>query len=103
MTTREVKEGKQPQGVDESVAYTLTTTPWGSTPTSVAVTAYDITAGAHTDVSTTVLTGSASTVGDVITTPKVGGLTAGNVYRIEVKFTVSGNTFEAYFVIGAEQ
>ena len=29
---REVKESPLPQGIDERIAYTLTTTPWGSNP-----------------------------------------------------------------------
>jgi hypothetical protein len=31
MTSREVVEGKKSQGVDENIAYTITTTNWGST------------------------------------------------------------------------
>ena len=99
--SREVKESPLLQGTDEQIAYKLTTTPWGSSPGSVAVTAWDITT-TRTEVTSTVLSGSASTSGDVITTPVVKSLTAGNVYRVECKFTCSGNIFEAYFIINAE-
>ena len=102
---REVKEGKQYQGVDEYIAYNITTTPWGSTPTSVAVKAFLMgnpgTKG--TDVTATVLTGSASVTGDIITLPALSALTLGRVYRVEVKFTCSGNIFEAFFWVEAEE
>lgn len=100
--SREVKESPLRQGADEQIAYTLTTTPWGSTPSAVAVAAYDITTNARTDVTTTVLSGSASVASDIITTPVVKSLTAGSVYRVEVKFTCSGNIFEAFFIVNAE-
>ena len=100
--SREVKESPLRQGTDEQIAYTLTTTPWGSTPTSVAVAAYDITSGTRTLVTSTVLSGAASVSGDVITTPVVKSLTASSVYRLEILFTVSGNIEEAYLIINAE-
>ena len=46
---REVEQGALEQGADESIAYTVTTTPWGSNPTGVAVVAYKITECARTD------------------------------------------------------
>jgi len=39
----------------------------------------------------------------VITTPLVTGLTAGNIYRLEIKFVTGGNTLEAYAIIQAEK
>lgn len=103
MIKREIVEGKQVQGIDESIAYTVTTTPWGSSPVSVSVKAYDITGPAYTDVSSTVLSGAASVSGDVITTPVLTALTEDHRYRVEVKFTCSGNTYEAYFFVDAEK
>ena len=81
------------QGADEQIAYTLTTTPWGNTPTSVAVVLKN---SAGTDVSSTCLSGSASVSGDVITTPIVKSLTADAQYRLEIKFTISGNIVETW-------
>lgn len=101
--SREVKEGVQLQGKDEIIAYELTTTPWGSSPTNVAVTLWDVTAATWTDVSSTMLSGAASVAGDVITTPLVTGLTAGSTYRLEVKFSTGGNTLEAYAIIEAQK
>ena len=99
---REVVEGRLAQGVDEQIAYTITTTPWGSSPGTLSVKAYDVTSSL-TDVSTTVLSGAASAVGDVITTPTVKSLTEAHLYRIEVKFTCAGNIYECYFEIHAER
>jgi hypothetical protein len=90
------------QGNDESIVYSITTTSWGSTPVVVAVKAYDVTGGTREDVTDTVLSGSSSVDGDVITLPAVGGLTPGKMYRIEVQFTSGGNTFEPYIEIIAE-
>lgn len=100
---REVKEGIQRQGVDEKIAYKITTTPWAASPTSVVVKAYDITVdGVRTDATSTVLSGSASVNGDVITLPLLQALTYGKTYRVEVQFTVAGNLFETYFIVKAE-
>lgn len=101
--SREAKESKLVQGADEQIAYLLTTTPWGTSPTSIEVKCFDVTRGIRTDVSSTCLSGSASAAGDIITTPLVKSLTPDSVYRVEVKFTCSGNIFEAYFIIEAEQ
>ena len=98
-STREVLEGTQPQGVDERIAYRLTVTNWGSSPTSVSVVVKD---RAGNDVTATVTTGSASVAGNVITLPVIHSLTAGVIYRCEVKFTIDGNVLEAYVYIRAE-
>jgi len=99
---REAVEGMRYQGKDESIPYSITTTPWGSSPASISVTAWDVSAGAYTDVTATVIPGSASAVGDVITLPNLLSLTQGHKYRIEVKFTCSGKIFECYFYVWAE-
>jgi len=94
--SREVKEGLLFQGADEKVAYTITTTPWGSSPSSVTFKAYnDVT---NSDVTSTVYpSGSATANGDVITLPLLQALTAKSYYRIEIKFDSGGNTFELFF------
>ena len=98
---RQVKESPLVQGLDEQIAYQITTTPWGSSPGSVAVTAFDVTTD-RTDVTATILSGAASVLGDVITTPVVKSLTIKHQYRIEVKFTCAGNIFETWFILEAE-
>ena len=97
MSIREIVEGIQYQGTDEQIAYKITTTPWGSTPTSISVKAYDESIGE--DVTTTVYpTNSPSAAGDVITLSLLKALTLDHTYRIEVKFTdSSGNIQEPYF------
>lgn len=99
---REVAEGRLVQGEDEQIAYTLTTTNWGASPSAPACTLYDISDGNRTDVSTTKLSGSASVNGNVITAPLVIGLVVGHFYRLEFQFVCSGNTFEAYVEIECE-
>ena len=100
MITRQIKESPLAQGEDEQIAYSLTTTPWGSTPSSVSVVIKSL--PDLTDTSATNLSGSASVDGDVITTPKVISLVAGTQYRLEIKFTCSGNIFEAWSYINGE-
>jgi hypothetical protein len=101
---REVIEGKQYQGEDESIAYTLTVTNVGSNPTSPAATVSSVVGGSYTDVtSTNMPTGSASAVGDVITCPALKLLVAGTLYRVEVKYTISGNIYENYFFVEGQK
>jgi len=102
MTDRAVKERDITQGVDEEIVYTLTTTPWGSSPTDVSVKAYDV-ENSHEDVTSTVLSGSSSITGDVITLPTLKSLVANKTYRIEVKFTSGGNVFEPWFEVRGER
>ena len=99
--SREVKESPLYQGADEQIVYTLTTTPWGSTPTSTSMVVKDMSADLA-DVSATVTTGSMSTSGDVVTLSTIKSLTAGSRYRVEVKFTAGGSIWEPYFIIEAE-
>ncbi len=104
MSVRDVIENPLVQGVDETIAYKLTTTPWGTAPTSVAVKAYSVGPGdLYGDVTATVLSGSSSVAGDVITLPQLTALTQGQLYRVETKFTCSGNVFEAYFEVMGER
>jgi len=102
MVSREIREGLQLQGKDERIVYSITTTPWGSSPADVVVLAYDTSASPWMDVSDVVLDGTASVNGDVITLPAVQGLTAGHSYRIAVRFAAGGNIFECYLQIKAE-
>lgn len=101
--SRMILEGTQVQGADEEITYQLTTTAWASSPSAPAVKVFDITAGLRTDVTTTVMpTNSPSAAGDVITLSPLKLLTAGSVYRVEIKFTAGANVFEAYAEVRAE-
>jgi len=91
------------QGSNEQIAYNITTTPWGSSPSSVSCYLYDVTdQSTDTNVTSTKLSGSASTSTDVITTPKVVSLVLGHMYRMDVRFTADGNVYEAIVRIRCE-
>lgn len=99
---REVTEGVQVQGVNEEIAYQLTTTPWGGAPTSPGV---EVFAGlAHlTDVKSLVMPGTSITVaGDVITLPVLKDLSRGELYRVRVTFTSGGSIRSAWFDVLAQ-
>jgi len=100
---REIKEGLQYIGEDETIVYTLTTTPWGSSPTSPSAKIYEVVGDTLTDVTEGCMTGSAAAVNDVITLPAIHSCTAGTDYRVEVTFTISGNVFEAFAELKAER
>lgn len=99
MNKREVVQSPMEQGANEIITYTLTTTPWGTSPTTdITVTVLDVTAGTTDgDVTSTVMpTNTPSPSGDVITLSPLKLLTDGHKYRVQVKFICSGNTFDAY-------
>lgn len=97
---REFRESPWEQGIDEQIAYRVTTTPWGGGSSSPAVT---VTLNGE-DVTDAVTEGNASGDGDTITTPVIQGLTAGNTYRLEVRWTTTdGRVLEAYGYIKATE
>lgn len=100
---REINESGLSQGQDEELVYTLNVSPWGSPPTNVQVKIYDVTGGAYSDESATMLSGAASVSGDEITLPALSGVEAHHNYRLEVKFTIGSNTFEAWCAIEGER
>ena len=108
MTDREIKESPISQGEDESIVYTLTTTPWGSSPTGVQVQVFDVTDATSQadweDVTSTVMPVNSPTVlGNVITLSPLESLTNGHTYRIEIAFTCGASEFETYgFIFGGE-
>ena len=102
MPVLEVKEGIQYQGIDEQLAYQITTTGWASSPTSPSVVAYDETAGNSNVTSTVFPTNSPTASGDVISLSLLKSLIRGHIYRIEVKFTVGSNIYECYFRVEGE-
>jgi hypothetical protein len=95
-TTLEVAEGIQYQYATEELIYTVTTTNWGSSPSSLVVTAYE--EGSEKDVTATVFpTNSPTAANDIISLSPMKALTKGKTYRVEVKFTSGSNKFEPYF------
>lgn len=101
---REIAEGKQTQGEDESIIYTLTTTNWVTNPTTPSAKIFSVVGlSSFTDVTSTNMSGISSVSGDVITLPTAFDLVVGTVYRVEVQFTANGNTFEAYAWVECER
>ena len=93
---REVTEGIQDQSSSEEIIYTITTTNWGSNPSSISAVAYE--EGNSTAVTATVFPVNTPTAAeDVISLSPLKALTIGKTYRIEVKFTVSAQILECYF------
>ena len=100
---REVVEGLQTQGTNEAIAYTVTTTPWGSAPSAPVFTLMDRGSTPWVNVTASKASGSPSVVGDVVTTPLVAGLVEGGQYRAFVRFICKGNTLECFFDILGER
>lgn len=96
--------GQKQQGVDEQIAYSVTTTNIGSSPTSPSVKVYQVDGTTYTDVTSTVMpAGSATVSGDDILLPVLKSLTAGYLYRVEVKFSIGSAVYEVWFEVLAER
>jgi hypothetical protein len=102
---REIKEGKQFVGIDEEPNFRLDVSAWGSSPSSptVAVYEYDEDTETYTDVTGSVLTGTATANGDYISLPTFTPGEVGKVYRFDVGFTVGGSSLVAYAWVVVEQ
>jgi len=113
---REIKEGKQSQGANEQITYTLTVpTTWGTPTGTPTVTGYtciggkldghNYVGGTLTDVTSTIFpTGVASVSSQDITLPECVSLTAGILYMVTVLFDTSeGDTLEAYAFIEGDR
>lgn len=103
-TIREVKESPLEQGVNESIFYDLTTTPWGGSPTSPVAKLYvKNDDGTLSDVTATNMPGSPTVAGNVITSPTVVNLAADKEYRLDFRFVISGKTEESYLILKAKR
>lgn len=102
---REVIQSDIFQGVDERIPYTINTEPWVSSPASTTVEVFSVNAdGTFTDVTSTLMpTNSPSESGDVITLSLLRDGTSGVRYRVEVKFTAGGGTWEPWFDVVFER
>ena len=98
---RELRNSPMSQGVDEKVACTVDTFEWPGTGAVTGVVAV-IKDKNGTDVSGTRIAGAASVAGDVTTTPLVIAMTDGQLFRIEVQWVKSGDTWEAFRFIAGE-
>ena len=100
--TREVINGIQYQGIDESVFYTVDTAPWGGSPSALG---HEITDEEDYTASlkSTMMTGTPSAVGDIITCPALSLVEEDKIYRIYVKFTIGGSALSGYFRVKGER
>lgn len=100
---RSIRElGTVTQGENESVIYTVLTTNWGGSPTSLGHDVFD----EHdlaTSLKATLMPGTPTASVDTITLPALSGLTAGVTYRVTVAFTSGGSSFEAFFRVHGEE
>lgn len=74
----------------DKLAFPLDTSEYGGSPTSVVVVATNLSTGF--DVTSQVLSGSASVSGDIINLPTVQNLVARNEYAIDIQFVSGGHT-----------
>ena len=103
MSTREVAEGKQYQGEDEEIVYTIDVSKWGDSPTSPSLVVKEITDDYEDVTSTVAPSGAASATANVITLPTIKSLTMNRVYQCEILFTMAGNKLETFFKIKGER
>ena len=91
------------QASGESVAYPIDTDNYptaqsGNSPTVASATVFTV--ADDVDVTLTVMPAGSVTVNlTVITLKPLTALTAGVTYRVQVKFTKDGNTFQPYFQV----
>jgi hypothetical protein len=99
MISREIEQGEQDQGSREQKAYTIDVTPVGDTPVSVSWKIWDVSNGDYTDTTSTNMSGSAATTGNLLTSPAVVSLSVGHRYRVAVLYTVGQQVAESFFYI----
>ena len=98
---REVLDGLQSQGINESVLFSVNTEPWGGTPTGPTHDIFDE-EDYTTSLKSSLMDGSPTVSGDVINLPALSGLSNGVIYRVFVRFVSGGSTLEGYFRVEAE-
>lgn len=101
MATREVLEGEQPQGEDEAISYHVLCDP--AAVEALAVKVYDETNGGEDVTAATLTAGTATVSGGNIILPLLQNLSAGHLYRVEVRYSDGTNTLEPYFQVRAER
>jgi len=98
-TLREVAQGPVWQGIDEQIVYSFDFSAIGE-PTSPTVVIYDV--GSNANMSSTLLSGTASVSGSAVLTPTVSGLSPNHEYKLVCKATVSGNDLSYYLRLYGE-
>lgn len=98
---REMPGSPFPIGLDEEVIMEIDFGNWG-TPSSPSAKLYD-TFNEHNEVTSTMLSGSASASGDVVTTPTIKLLEEGVVYLLIVQATISSQKLSCYAELEAQR
>ena len=97
-SSRGVKEGPQPQGVNETIHWQIDVKPPAVTGGTVTVmdttTATDVTAGT--------VAGPSLASGGMLLLPALSGLEAGHNYRVAARYGDGASTLEVYILIEAE-
>ena len=96
LTAREVKESPVPQGTLEQKSYTFDFTEPGGDPTVASCLLLD---SRDNDVSAVCLSGAVSVSGNFVTSKVVANLKKGEVYRLYILATVTGQVLNPYLVI----
>lgn len=95
-----VVDGLQEQKTTEKVAYILDVSGFPGTGTISSISAVVTSLSDDEDVTSVVMpAGSHTTSGDTITLKLLQLLTAGEMYRVDVTYTRSGNTFSPDFQV----
>ncbi|CUS05397.2 protein of unknown function [Candidatus Promineifilum breve] len=101
--TREVVEGAQVQGEDESIRYSVDWSALGGQESALPSSPVVVVKVEGSDVTTAVMPVNAPIISgsEVILSPLLG-LTAGLVYRVEVRVNIGSNVLESYFMVTAQ-
>lgn len=98
---REVLEGQQAQGKDETITYTITVSP---APTSIVGVYVFEQQAPDTDIKAVKMpSGAASFVGSIITLPPLTALVKDSIYRVEARYSDGVNILEPYFLVLCER
>lgn len=100
--SREVLDGIQPQGIGESVSYSVDTAPWGGTPISLSHDVFDE-EDYTTSLKATLMPGTPTVSVDNVVLPALSGLAEDVTYRVFITFDSGGNTLQGYFRVRGER
>jgi hypothetical protein len=100
---RELAQSPIRMGKDESIAWLVDFTAWGTPDDATAALKLMNQDVPGIDVTATYMSGVTSVSGDVVTLPIIAGLEPGAVYRLEIKATIAGNVEECWALIYAEE
>ncbi len=90
------------QSPAEEIVYAAEVKTWTTTPASPSASIVELPSGE--DKTATLMVGSASVSGTIITLPKIKGLTLNKTYQVRLTFTDGGsNKFEAFGEIVCER